>query len=197
MELQETIKNIFPEDGIYEVILGTKGETENISPIGIILDQGKLRVKLYKDTTTYQNILIYPYCSINVIVDSPEIFYLTLFNKAVNYNLIHGLPVVSENVIFSSCKVTEDAPEYVILSLEPFDAKCSKTHVRAFNRGNCLFIDLLVNITRLNIFSKEELDSMLKIISYEIKVIKKTQPNLIDIVQEIEDIIRSKGYKLE
>lgn len=197
MDLQEAIKNIFPEDGIYEVILGTKGLKENISPIGVIVNQDKLRIKLYKCTVTYQNILTYSYCSINVVVDNPKIFYLTLFNKISNYSLIHGLPVVSENVIFSSCRIIEDTPEYVILSLEPFDIMYSKRYVKAFNRGNCLFIDLLVNITRLDIFSKKELDSMLKIISYEIKVIKRTQPGLLDIIKEIEELVRSKGYKLE
>ncbi|MQL54836.1 DUF447 domain-containing protein [Acidianus ambivalens] len=197
MELQEAIKNIFPSNGIYEVILGTKGIRDNISPIGVIVNENQLKVKLYKCTTTYQNILVYPYCSINVVIDNPKIFYLALFNKSVKYNLIHGLPVVSDNVIFSNCKIIEDHTEYVILSLDPFDMKYSKQKISAFNRGNCLFIDLLVNITRLDIFSREELESMLKVISYEIKVIKRTQPNLLDIIREIEDLIRSKGYKLE
>ncbi|ARM75922.1 DUF447 domain-containing protein [Acidianus manzaensis] len=193
----EVIKSIFPHDGIYETILGTNGDKGyNLSPIGIIVNNYQITSKIYKNTITYYNILRYPYCSINILND-PKIFYYLLFNRKIDYDVKNGLPKIGDNVLFGSCEVIEDNASFILLEIKIFDYDVSPTIKEAFSRGDSLFIDMLVHITRLDILPKNEVEELIKIISYEMRTIKKISPNLGNILDEIKDYINSKGFKLE
>ncbi len=68
---------------------------------------------------------------------------------------------------------------------------------KSLSRGDGLFVDLLVHITRVDIVSKDERDKLFEIIKYETEVIRRTAPYLEPFLKRIEDSLRSKGYKLE
>ncbi|AWR97281.1 DUF447 family protein [Acidianus sulfidivorans JP7] len=198
MSFTEIIKSIFPHDGIYESIMGTRDRNKkyNLSPIGIIINDSDIKAKIYKNTSTFINISEYPFCSINIIRD-PELFYYTLFNKKINYNIQYGLPKIGTNVLFGLCDTIENTTSYIIVKIKVFDYIIEPEITTAFSRGDSLFIDLLVHLTRLDILQGNELNELIKIISYEIKTIRRISPNLDSILNEIKSYIESKGFKLE
>lgn len=196
MEISEVIKHIFPHDGIYETILGTRGSDKyNLSPIGIIVGNS-ITSKIYKNTVTYTNILEYPYCSVNIVND-PEIFYYSLMGRPLDYQIVYGLPILGHSNLFARCQIIEENVTFVIVKLDIFDYYFAESIPQAFSRGDSLFIDLLVHLTRLEILSGKDLEQILKIISYEINTIKRISPNLNDLLDEIQRYINSKGFKLE
>ena len=67
---------------------------------------------------------------------------------------------------------------------------------RAYSRGDALFIDFLVHLSRIGIYSDEEIKQFLPIIQYELKTILRLSPNLKDIIQRIIDYLSSKGLKV-
>lgn len=197
MEDSEVIKSIFPHEGIYESIMGTKGDKGyNLSPIGIIVRNNLLTSKIYKNTVSYSNILKYPSCSINILND-PEVFYYSLVGEKLNYKVRYDLPTIGSLSLFARCDIIEDQQSFVIVKLNIFDFSYEPSIPRAFSRGDSLFIDLLVHLTRLDILSGKDLEDIRKIISYEMKTIKRLSPNLTYLLDKIETYISSKGFKLE
>lgn len=197
MELKEIIKSIFPHDGIYETIMGTVGDNGvNLSPIGVIVNQDLITSKIYKNTKSYSNILKIPKCSINIITD-PEVFYYTLIGENVMYKILHELPVISPIVIFANCEIIEDNNLFVIVKLNIFDFIYELVIPKAFSRGDSLFIDMLVHLTRLDILSEKDLEEIKRVIMYELKTIRRISPNLNYILDKIEKYLVSKGFKLE
>ncbi|WP_252896802.1 DUF447 domain-containing protein [Metallosphaera hakonensis] len=64
---------VFPHPGIYEVLLGTAGVAENISPIGIRVSDD-FRIRVYSGSLTLQNLSIHPYCLL-LITQDPVLFF--------------------------------------------------------------------------------------------------------------------------
>ncbi|EZQ03866.1 hypothetical protein CM19_09105 [Candidatus Acidianus copahuensis] len=195
MRLNDLIKKTFPNDGIYESIVGTNGISKNLSPIGIVKTENRLIMKLYKNTDTIKNLAIYPFCSVNIVHD-PQLFYLTLIGKEIDYKIKYGLPSLNGVTIYCKCeKELEGNPS--VFTLNPFDYEISDNTITAFNRGSALFIDSLVHFTRLDIVSEEIKEEIIPIILYEIEISRKTSPWLIQYLEEIDKIVRSKRYKLD
>jgi len=67
---------------------------------------------------------------------------------------------------------------------------------KAFSRSDSLFIDLLVHVTRLDIYSKEELETYSTVIQYEVKTIARLSPNLLKILRDLVALINAKGLKI-
>jgi Uncharacterized conserved protein len=61
MTIEEVEKYVFPYDGFYEVLLSSSGKTDNISPMGVLRKGGALYLRVYSETTTFQNLLVYPF----------------------------------------------------------------------------------------------------------------------------------------
>jgi len=196
--IQISIKDIFPEDGVYESIIGSTGVSNNLSPIGIIRDKNKIFAKIYINTLTYSNMLKIPYCSIH-ITDNPRIFYNSLF-KNIRYTIKNDLPIIDDEsiyeIIFAKClKLNNDNPS--IFLLDPYSIEIKSNVHRAFSRGYSLLIDALVHFTRLDILPNNEALELLKIINYELKTSKRLSKDMEDIIKDLENKIESKGYKLE
>lgn len=187
----------FPHDGIYETLVGTSGVRPVIKPLGIIVNNDSLSLRIYKNTLTFANLTKNNKCSIHITLNS-RLFVYSLLEK-LNFDLDseYNIPVLKNlNIIFAECiKVTEDDPS--IFRVSPLDLEINTYITQAYNRGDFLLIDLLVNYTRLDIYKGEDLERLIEILKYEYNVIKRTSPDLINILNEIEENIRLKGFKLD
>ncbi|MEM0064225.1 MAG: DUF447 family protein [Metallosphaera sp.] len=187
--------NVFPHKGIYEVLLGTSGISDNVSPIGLRFFDD-IRVRLYPGSMTLRNITLYPYCSIHISQD-PTLFYLGLSGKLKGSSVSYGLPIVDaiNCILIAKCsQISLGVPsEFSLIFIEELGS-CTE---RALSRGDGLFIDLLVHITRIDLLPEIEAKKLLDIIKYEIGVINRTSPHLSEYVNEISESLKSKGYKLD
>ncbi len=184
---------IFVKDGIYEVLLGSSGVRTILRPIGIIKRNGKLKARIYRDTTTFKNIQINDRCSINF--SSPIDFWYS-FKNELKFRLYRDVPVL-ENFVIVKCHTEDNDTDPVNVNLEVIESNLKRKPVYTIRRGDLLLIDLLVNFSRVSVYSGDELIKLLTIINYEIEVIEKTSPDLAQITSEIRRSIESKGYKLK
>ncbi|BFI75184.1 DUF447 domain-containing protein [Sulfurisphaera ohwakuensis] len=195
----DSVKNIinfvFPYDGIYEVILGSNGVKPNLAPIGIIKEGNTLKSKVYKDTLTFSNLIKYQKCSLNIITDS-RVFFEAFFNELKIEDYIDNIPIIPVGVVFlANCYYEKlENPTYFFYDL--IDYKKYGEFYHAFNRGNSMLIDLLIHVSRLDIYSKEDIEKYLPIIKYEIDIIRKTMPNDIKIIEKIKELMLQKGLKI-
>jgi hypothetical protein len=188
MDINKVINDIFLEEGIYEVLVSSNGVSPNISPIGVIKKGNKLYFKLYENTLTLKNIEINSKCGI-IITSDASLFYYALIDKLKIDYFYYEIPMIkNELTIIALCKMLDNKNPRTIL-VEPTEI-LGEYKPRAFNRGEALFIDMLVHFTRLNIYNKSELEYYIKILNYEINIVKKTAPWLKDILSEIENKIK-------
>ena len=193
--LTEILNSVFPTDGIYEVILGSNGEKPNLAPIGIIKEGNVLKSKIYMNTLTFSNLLKKPKCSINIVHDA-NLFFDAFFGSIEPSSFIDEIPIIEKEVVLlASCKYKKiENPTYFFYEI--VDYKKYSDNFTAFNRGSSMLIDLLVHISRLDIYSKEEIEKYLPIIKYEIEIIRKTSPSSIKNISKIMEIISQKGLKI-
>ena len=193
--LTSILNNIFPTDGIYEVILGSNGEKPNLAPIGIIKEGNILKSKIYKNTLTFSNLLKNPKCSINVVHDA-NLFFDSFFGFIRPSSFIDNIPIIEKGIaLITSCKYEKiEDPTYFFY--EVIDYKKYTDCSSAFSRGNSMLIDLLVHVSRLDVYSKEEIEKYLPIIKYEIEIIRKTSPNNIKNILRIMELLSKKGLKI-
>jgi len=190
MNLNEILNYIFPFDGIYEVIVSTYGVKDNISPLGLIKNGSEFYFRVYSNTLTYSNLEKNAECCIH-ITNEPLYFYYTLFDKKFEYKKIKNFLIIPDlPLLISKCEIIDKATEPRRVIVKPIEF-IGKSLCRAYNRGEALLIDLLVHITRLKIYNREELLKYLGIIDYEISVIEKTSPRLRGIINELKGIINS------
>lgn len=193
--IADIINFVFPYDGVYEVILGTTGKRPNLAPIGVIKEGNTLKSKIYKETITFQNLLEKNVCSINIVLDS-KIFFDAFFGTLDVNNYIENVPILGKGIAFVANVRYEKIENptyffYKINSYRIFDMNCL-----AFNRGNSMLIDLLVHISRLDIYNKKELEKYLPIIKYEIEIIKRTMPERVKDIEKIYNLMLQKGLKI-
>jgi len=193
--LAEILNIVFPADGVYEVILGSNGEKPNLAPIGVIKEGNVLKSKIYMNTLTFSNLLKKPKCSINIIHDA-NLFFDAFFGSLKPSSFLDEIPIIEKGIVLlASCKYERiENPTYFFY--EVTDYKKFSDYFTAFNRGNSMLIDLLVHISRLDIYSKEEIEKYLPIIKYEIEIIRKTSPSSIKNISKIMEIISQKGLKI-
>ncbi|ACP38169.1 DUF447 domain-containing protein [Saccharolobus islandicus] len=195
--MKKFLKMFFPHDGIYEVLVGTSGIKPIIKPLGIIVEANELRFKIYKSTLTYSNLEKNRICSIHVTLDI-NFFILSMLDKLTfNMDSEYNVPILNNlNIIYAECsKVSNADPS--IFSVNPLDLEINSNLTRAYNRGDYISVDFLVNYTRLDIYKGEELEKLIRILGYEFGVIKRTSPQTYNLLGEIANKIRSKGFKLD
>ncbi|MFP3260379.1 MAG: DUF447 family protein [Sulfolobus sp.] len=186
---------IFPHDGVFEVILGTTGVRPNLAPIGIIREKSVLKSKIYKSTLTYQNLQVNRKCSVNVTLD-PLLFYYCFIGKC-NWETYDDIPVLSNSLsIIAECDYEKLGSDPIIITYRIKNIIRNSSNMKAYSRGDALFIDFLVHLSRIDIYSDAEIKQFLPIIEYELKTISRLSPNLKDIVQRIADYLNSKGLKV-
>ena len=193
--ITEILKSVFPADGIYEVILGSNGEKPNLAPIGIIKEGGVLKSKIYMNTLTFSNLLKQPKCSINIVHDA-NLFFDAFFDSIEPNSFLDEIPIIEKGIVLlASCKYKKiENPTYFFYEITNY--KKYSDCFTAFNRGNSMLIDLLVHISRLDIYSKEEIEKYIPIIKYEIEIIRKTNPSSIKHISKIIEVLTQKGLKI-
>ncbi|EHP69433.1 MAG: DUF447 family protein [Metallosphaera yellowstonensis] len=191
----ESVKELFPAKGIYEVIVGTNGLEPNLSPLGLHVDE-VISVRTFRNTLTYSNLCVFPFCAV-MVTNDPHLFYETLVGRSTNFKITYGLPILDVPcIMIARCRFSSmGEPAKVDLDLLHQLGPC--THP-AFSRGAALFIDMLVHFTRIGqgILPRQREEELLKIMEYEIGVIERTYPELRGEVETIRNTLRSKGYKL-
>lgn len=187
----------FPHDGIYEVLVGTSGIKPIIKPLGIIVEANELRSKIYKSTLTYSNLEKNNKCSIHVTLDT-TFFILSMLDKLTfSIDSDYNVPVLKNlNVIYAECMKTSST-DPSIFTINPLDLEINSNLTRAYNRGDYISVDFLVNYTRLDIYKGEDLEKLVRILEYEWSVIKRTSQYTSSLLEEILNKMRSKGFKLD
>ncbi|BCU70633.1 DUF447 domain-containing protein [Stygiolobus caldivivus] len=200
--MSEYINKVFPHEGVFEIILGTAGISENLAPIGLIRHGDDFFSKIFKNTLTYANLKVKKSCIVNISLD-PKTFYILLFNSHVINKVeivkreYDNIPYLENSLsILSECIEIENKDNFSIFKYNFIKLLNNGTDYRAFSRGDALLIDLLVHITRLDIFSEEELAKYSSIIEYEIKTIARLSPDKLDIVRDLIERINAKGLKI-
>ncbi|AAK41022.1 DUF447 family protein [Saccharolobus solfataricus] len=195
--MKKFLKMFFPHDGIYEVLVGTSGIKPIIKPLGIIVEANELRSKIYKSTLTYSNLEKNNKCSIHVTLDT-TFFILSMLDKLTfSIDSDYNVPVLKNlNVIYAECMKTSST-DPSIFTINPLDLEINSNLTRAYNRGDYISVDFLVNYTRLDIYKGEDLEKLVRILEYEWSVIKRTSQYTSSLLEEILNKMRSKGFKLD
>ncbi|WP_338601127.1 DUF447 domain-containing protein [Sulfolobus tengchongensis] len=196
--MKKFLKMFFPHDGIYEVLVGTSGIKPIIKPLGIIVNGNELNFRIYKNTLTFANLEKNNRCSIHITLDT-SYFILSILEK-INFDIDneYNLPILKNlNIIYAECtRISNGDPS--VFSVNPFDLEVNSITVpTAYNRGAFISVDLLVNYTRLDIYKGSELQRLINILSYEFSVVKRTSPYTANLLEEVENKVKSKGFKLD
>ena len=166
---------------MYEVLLSTKGEALNVSPVGIRRKQEKLYALIYRSTTTFSNLVKDEKCGITV-THNPVKFYRALKGELNHLVEISpdGYPYLpGDVVIFARCHIEGGYdPVTVKISPEKVVESGVKEDLYAFSRADSLFIDALVHFTRIRIEEGQERVALLRLILYELATAKRLKPSL-------------------
>lgn len=187
MDILSWINYAFPQDGIYEVILSTTGELDNIAPVGVRRKNGVLRIRVYRETLTLQNITKYPFGVIQV-TDDNSLFLETLIrgnqflSKAKKREA--GIPSLDLPLLIVRFDQEVVSDSYIDYLVEPIECKGEPS--KAYSRGERIFIDFLVNYTRRNLQISDY--DIRKILEYERDVILKTSPWLASLLSFIDPL---------
>jgi Uncharacterized conserved protein len=76
----------------------------------------------------------------------------------------YNVPILNNlNIIYAECsKVSNADPS--IFSVNPLDLEINSNLTRAYNRGDYISVDFLVNYTRLDIYKGKELEKLIRIL---------------------------------
>lgn len=179
--IESNALRFFPEEGIYEVLLSTKGEALNVSPIGVRRKEERLYALIYRNTATFSNLAKDEKCGITVS-HNPIKFYKALkgeLNYAVEVSP-EGYPYLpGDAVIYARCHIESgNDPVMVKINPEKVIENEIKEDLYAFSRADSLFIDALVHFTRIRIEEGQERVALLRLILYELATAKRLKPSL-------------------
>lgn len=196
--IDEDILRFFPQDGVYEVILSTKGETKNASPIGIRREGKMLYALVFRDTVTFSNLSKEKKCSLT-LSHNPEKFYRALVGQLNDVVKVteEGYPYLPGNVVILADCVISNSGNPVRVDVVPKGLlHCNdEEDFYAFSRADSLFIDALVHLTRLDIESEDQREILIRLMFYELSTAKRLKPSLGPLVDEIASRL-IKAYKL-
>lgn len=146
--------------GIYEgisetIATTTKGWTPNAAPIGIIRKKNKVFIRLFKGSTTYENVVSSKMLVANICND-PLIFALSTFvnldDEYFESISFDGLTISSlkeaQSWILFECVNTKLTSEAFVAELIPKRAHINKCIIKAPNRAFFSVIEACVHATR-------------------------------------------------
>jgi len=157
-------------DGICETIVTTcNGWTPNAAPMGIIRRKDKLYVRLFKGSSTYENVLAGKFLVANISYD-PMLFALSTFSdledsafeQTVHENYtMYPLREALSWVAFEcmNIKITSEA---LVAELVPVHARMNTCRVKAPNRGFYGVIEACIHATRYQLTGDEKYLKLIK-----------------------------------
>ncbi len=157
-------------EGISEVIVTTKkGWTLNAAPMGIIRRKDKLFLRLFKGSTTYDNVLSEKLLVANTTWDPLSFVNSTFSDLAdeefenINFNGINFVTLKKAQCwIAFECINTKLTPEALVTELVPIRAHINKCIIRAPNRGLFAVIESCIHATRYQLTGDEKYLKLIK-----------------------------------
>lgn len=157
-------------EGISETIVTTnKGWTPNAAPMGIIRKKDKLYIRLFKGSSTYQNVLAEKILVANITCD-PLLFVLSTFTdledsyfESTTFNNI-SISTLKEAQCWVAfeCINSKLTSESFISELVPIRAHVNKCRIRAPNRGFNGIIEACIHATRYQLTGDEKYLKLIK-----------------------------------
>ncbi|RNI12107.1 DUF447 family protein [Methanohalophilus sp. RSK] len=142
-------------DGISEIILTSGMENPNAAPIGLIRKDNRVFIRLYKGSTTYENVKRDKIFAANVTYD-PLLFIKSTFSNLGEENFKYhpldskSIPMLknsASSVIFR-CDEIKHTKQAMTAEIIPMDAVANDYRPKAINRGLTAVIEAAVHATR-------------------------------------------------
>ena len=157
-------------EGISETIVTTnRGWSLNAAPMGIIRRNDKLFVRLFKGSTTYDNVLSEKLLVANTTWDALTFVHSTFSDlddsdfESVNFN---GRTIVSlkgsQSWVAFECINTKLASDALVAELIPVMTHVNKCLIRAPNRGLFAVIESCIHATRYQLTGEEKFLRLIK-----------------------------------
>ncbi|WP_340820705.1 DUF447 domain-containing protein [Methanolobus sp. WCC4] len=160
--------------GIYEgisetIVTTTHGWTANAAPMGIIRKKDKLFLRLFKDSTTYNNVLSEKRVVANITWD-PIIFVDSTFGDLddSDFETVHcnGMSFAAlkeaQCWVAFECTNTKLTSEALIAELVPVMSRVNGCILRAPNRGLFGVIEACIHATRYKLTGDEKYLRLIK-----------------------------------
>ncbi|MDY0386803.1 MAG: DUF447 family protein [Methanolobus sp.] len=157
-------------EGISETIVTTsRGWTPNAAPMGIIRKKDKLFVRMFKGSTTYNNVLSEKTLVVNITLD-PLVFVNSTFTDLEDSEF-ESVNVAGRNFvtlkkaqcwIAFDCTNTKLTSEALVTELEPVGTRMNKPLIRAPNRGLFGVIEACIHATRYQLTSEDKYLKLIK-----------------------------------
>ncbi|WP_135604514.1 DUF447 domain-containing protein [Methanococcoides sp. NM1] len=157
-------------EGISEMIVTTyQGWSPNAAPMGIIRKDNELLVRLFKGSTTYNNVLAEHRLVANLVYD-PLLFVRTTFGNvdSSEFDVFthdeRSFAVLKEAVAWAvfECVDMKETSEALVAKLKPLHARMNKHVFRSVNRGFNLVIESCVHATRYELTNDEKYMRLIK-----------------------------------
>lgn len=145
-------------EGISEVIVTTeKDGRPNAAPVGIIRRGESLRVRLFKDSHTYENVIAKKQLVANVVCDPWLVVEAALSDLSEDHFQDHeDLPVLKDACAWAlfDCEIIGGNP--LVVPLKLVRGEVLKREVHAINRGTNAVVEAAVHATRYLVFGRDE-----------------------------------------
>lgn len=169
------LKNLNLDDfGIYEgisetIVTTNRGWTSNAAPMGIIRKKDKLFIRLFKDSTTYDNVLSEKVLVANITWD-PFVFVNSTFTdledsdfQTINFNCRSLVTLKKAQCwVAFECTNTKLTSEALVAELIPIRAHINKCLIRAPNRAFFGVIEACIHATRYQITGEDKYLKLIK-----------------------------------
>lgn len=151
----------FLDNMLVESIFTTlKDKNLHSAPIGVKRIGRKLTSKLFKDTTTYRNIITNPYAVINLL-DDIEIFYIGIFSEipVSKYNDISyktGIKPLKDSSIIIEVYMSnyEDCGNYIDANFKILGLIINNIKPCFYTRCKHAVLESLIHYTRIDVFKE-------------------------------------------
>lgn len=166
-------------DGISECIVTTiSSKGPNAAPMGIIKNSNGIKIRVFKGSKTYGNIMNFPFLAANVVYD-PKIYTMTTFSNlersqfdTIVYEDVE-FPVLKDGIswMLFECNNLQKSSQSLVADLIPVKAKLSHIDaVRAPNRGFNSVLEACIHATRYQLTGSQK---YLDLMQYHAEIIRK------------------------
>lgn len=197
----------FTENSIVEALLVSHNADSgsNIAPMGITKLDETLIVKPFKTCQTHENMKRGGSAAINITSD-PLLFLVTAFKNEFSQQpkledmCVEGAEAVVHTEIIGLMNEDELRSSF---KLRPLTLEIKKSRPKVFSRGRAEAIDLIINATRLQVYTTENRDNKLQLllpkIRENIEIINKVSvegTSEYTVVEEIKSLSHKWGVSL-
>jgi hypothetical protein len=188
----------FSKDTVVETILSTYNPDgqPNAAPMGILMKNEQcVKIKLYKSSSTYQN-LVSRRCGVINITSDPEVFFLSAFKEAnpnakIPYEWFEKADILDAPKLHSADATVEISIQKLTpINAEKTEAVCDVKLVKAtkalpkvYCRALFATIEAIIHATRIKIFlsgdkrQREQTSMLMENIAYCRETVNRVAPN--------------------